>query len=222
MNKCLLLFVLAFGTTFIVKGQGVEPRILAYWGTNMLTSPGTDLASSPGRSGGIGAGLTVGNGWERKIRIEPSLAYSGSAYRTRMAYRVFFVAVRNSIQADLLLAFPQMNGATLVVGPFVGRVQRARAVFEQGEQSSAFQGFSTARLMAEHFPVEREAGIVLGYRFPFSESGRFGLDLQLRQHLLPLVEQDQFFALQFSPDQQVLATNTRPTILAVGAWFRLK
>ncbi len=221
MKKTFLL-LLASGVTYFSHGQGVEPRIQAYWGTNLLTSPGTDIVSSPGRTGGIGAAFTVGNGWERKIRLHPGVAFTGSAYRTRMAYRVFFVTVRNSIQADLLLAFPQMNGATLVVGSFFGRVQRARAVFEQGEQSSAFQGFSTARLMAEHFPVEREAGIVLGYRFPFSESGRFGLDLQLRQHLLPLVEQDQFFALQFSPDQQVLATNTRPTILAIGAYLRLK
>lgn len=215
-------FLFAYALTLAVQGQGLEPRLHASWGTNMLTSPGEDIRSSPGRTGAIAGSITIGTGWNAKVRIQPAIAYTGSAYRTRMAYRVFFVTVRNSLQADLLVAFPQMNGATLVVGPFVGRVQRARALFEQGEQSSAFQGFATGRLMAEHFPLQNEAGFVLGYSFPFSESGRFGIDLRFRQHLMPLVEQDQFFALQFSPDQQVLATNTRPSILSIGAYFRIK
>jgi len=218
----IVYLLVACASTYASHGQGLEPRLHASWGTNMLTSPGVDLESSPGRTGALAGSITIGTGWNSKIRFQPAFAYTGSAYRTRMAYRVFFVTVRSSMQLDLLAAFPQANGATLVVGPFVGRVQRARALFEQGEQSSAFQGFATGRLMAEHFPLQNEAGLVLGYSFPFSESGRFGIDLRFRQHLLPLVEQEQFFALQFSPDQQVLATNTRPSILSIGAYFRLK
>ena len=202
--------------------QGVEPRIQASWGTNFLTSPGSDLRSSPGRTGSIGASFTIGNGWDLKLRIQPALAYSGSAYKSRMAYRTFFVSVRNSIQLDLLLAFPQMNGAKLLVGPFFGKVQRTNALFQQGDQNSVYQGFVGARAQAEHYPLKQEAGFVLGLSFPFRENGGFGMDIILRQHLIPLVEKEQSFAMQFSPDQQVLATNTRPTILSVGVHYRFK
>ncbi len=204
------------------QAQGVEPRIQASWGTNLLTSPGTDIRSSPGRTGSIGAAFTIGNGWERKLRIQPTILYTGSAYNTRMAYRTFFVTVRNSVQLDLLLAFPQMNGANLLIGPFFGKVQRTNAFFQQGDQNSAYQGYVGARAQSEHYPVKREAGLVLGISFPFRENGSFGMDILLRQHIVPLVEKDQFFAMQFSPDQQVLATNTRPTILSLGLHCRFK
>lgn len=201
--------------------QNVEPRIAAAWGTNLLTSPGKDLDSSPGRTGSVGASITLGTGWQGKLRLRPTVSYVGSAYRTRMAYRAFFVTRRNSVQADLLLAFPQ-GGATFVVGPFVGRVVRSGAVFEQGSPDAFIQGMASARLMNEHYPVGHEAGIVLGYGFALGAEGRFGIDLLFRQHLVPLVERDQSFALQFSPDQQVLATNTRASILSVGMHYRLK
>lgn len=219
--RALLLFCL-LALCSASHAQGVEPRIQARWGTNLLTSPGSDLRSSPGRTGSIGASFTIGNGWERKLRIQPALAYSGSAYKSRMAYRTFFVSVRNSIQLDLLLAFPQMNGANLLVGPFFGKVQRTNALFQQGDQNSVYQGFVGARARAEHYPLKQEAGLVLGLSFPFRENGGFGMDIILRQHLIPLVEKEQSFAMQFSPDQQVLATNTRPTILSVGVHYRFK
>lgn len=216
-----LLVLLCWAPT-LVHGQGVQPRLMAGWGTNLLTSPGAGLDSSPGRTGYVGASITVGNGWRGKLRLQPTVCFVGSAYRTRMAYRAFFVTRRNSFQADLLLAFPQMNGATLVLGPFVGSVGRASALFEQGSPDAFIQGQTTARILAEHVPIEHEAGFVLGYSFPLGEEGRFGIDLRFRQHLVPLVEQEQSFALQFSPDQQVLATNTRASILSVGAHFRVK
>lgn len=220
MVRCALVSLFLLGWCSSCRSQGLGPSIHGSWGSNLLTSPGADLLSSPGRTGSIGASLTIGSGWEKKLRIQPTVSYSASAYRTRMAYRAFFVSVRNSIQVDLLVAFPQMNGATLLVGPFIGSILRSNAYFQQGDQNSAFQAQVAARALAQHFPLKNEAGLVLGYSFPFQEGGRLGMDLQLRQHLLPLVEQDQFFALQFSPDQQVLSTTTRATILSVGFHYR--
>lgn len=202
-----------------LQAQVPEMRISAGWGTNLLTSPGTELQSSPGRTGSLALSVGVGTGWG-KVHLQPALHYTGSAYRTRMAYQAFFVTRRSSLQLDLTIAATQMNGATLLVGPFMGFVQRASALFEQGSRANFVQGISTARILNEHFPNDREAGVVLQYSIPLDEKKRFGLDLGVRQHLLPLVEQEQFYALQFSPDQRVLATNTRPTILMAAVHYR--
>lgn len=216
-----MLAALAMSGLFMCAtfAQVPEMRVSAGWGTNLLFSPGTELQSSPGRTGSMALSMGVGTGWG-KVHLQPALHYTGSAYRTRMAYQAFFVTRRSSLQLDLTVAARQMNGATLVVGPFVGFVQGASALFEQGSRANVVQGITTARILNEHFPNDREAGVVLQYSIPLDEKKRFGLDLSIRQHLLPLVEREQSYALQFSPDQRVLATNTRPTIVMVAVHYR--
>jgi hypothetical protein len=216
-TTCLSIIMLC---SMGAKAQGVEPSVYFSWGTNLLISPGKDITSSPGRTIAFGASMTIGNGWQGKLRLEPALSYTGSAYRTKMAYQVHFVTIRSSFQFDLLLALPQMNGARLRVGPFIGKVRNAKAAYEQGSNNTNVQGADGPRLQAEHFPVMQEAGFVLAYSFTLGRPGRFGLDLIFRQHLMPLVEKDQYFALQFSPEQLVLATNTRASILSVGLYYR--
>ncbi|MBX2980337.1 MAG: hypothetical protein KF905_13660 [Flavobacteriales bacterium] len=211
-----LAIVLLLGTAS--QAQQVVPHVTAAWGTNILTSPGAELSTSPGRSGQFGVGISVGG----KVRFEPELLYTGNTYRTRMAYKVFATAVRYSFRTDLLLGFAQMNGATLRTGVFLGTVVRADANLEQADQNSFFPNQNIGRLKSEHQARGMEAGLVLGYAFPISNDGRFGMEFQLRQHVVPVVEQDQHFGLQFAQDQLIFAANTRPTVLTVGGYFKLK
>lgn len=200
------------------NAQQVVPRFSAGWGTNFLTSPGTDLVTAPGRSGYLGAGLSVGG----KVRFEPDFLFTGNTYRTRMAYKVYAAATRISFRADLLVGFPQMNKATLRVGPFIGIIRRSDVNLVQGDQNTFFGNYNIASLKMGHRAESMEAGVALGYAFPVSNDGRFQLEFQLRQHIIPLVEQDQYFALQFSPEQLVFSTNTRPTVISLGGVFLLK
>lgn len=225
-NATLVFRFLLFLTTALAAdracAQGLEPRLYFSWGTNILTSPGADITTSPGRTGSLGAAITVGNGWESKLRLVPAFSYTGSTYRTLMDYRSYFAVIRTSYQLDVMVGFRQMNGATLFVGPFYGWVRKAKAAYEQGSKNTYIQGGTTGRIMAEHYPNLREAGFVLGYSFPLDSKKRFGLILLFRQHIIPLVDKDQYYALQFSPDQQVLSTDTRASIFSVGLHYRFK
>jgi len=199
----------------VASAQGVVPRAQAGWGTNMLFSPGTDLESSPGRTGYAGLGLTLG-GKDARVVFQPAVSITGSAYRTRMAYRVHFVTQRTTMELDLVLGFRQMSGTVLQAGLFAGTVTKATALIEQGARETFVQGYQDPRLRNEHFPNARQAGIVLGLVVPITNDHRLGLDIRIRQHLVPLVERDQSFALVFNPEQLVIATNTKPTVLTVG------
>src|SRR5687768_15487050 len=97
------LFILLCLTYSIgLQAQGLQPRVHGGWGSNFLISPGTDLRTSPGRSGYIGASFSIGSK-EGKITFHPALGISAAAYRTRMAYRLHFVSQRTSLDLDLLM-----------------------------------------------------------------------------------------------------------------------
>ncbi len=185
---------------------------------NLLTSPGVALSTAPGRTGYFGAGLAVGG--MDKVHVRASFSFAAAAFRTRMAYRVHFVSRRNAADFDLLAGFPQMNGTTLLVGGFIGRVLDSGAFVEQQGQD-VFQGQPPYYYdHTAHDLHTNRAGFILGMNIPLSSAGRLEMDIRLKQHLIPLVEEDQYFTLVFQPEQQVLSRSTRATEITIGLSYR--
>ena len=199
--------------------QSSELQVLGAWGTNLLTSPGADLESSPARSGHFSVGLLRAAGREGNT-LEAGVRLSGNAYHTRMAYRTFFVSQRTTMGLDLLRGFGQGGGSSFKVGFFADLVLSASATVYQQGQNTNLPIFNDPRINTQHIPTDVQAGVVLGWHIPLG-SGRLGLDIQLRQHLVPLVGSDQSFAIPFQAEQQVLSTNTRATVLLAGLSYRI-
>lgn len=202
-----------------LQAQVLAPRIHAGWGTNLLTSPGTDITHTPGRTGHVGLALTVGRP-EQKVLLHSSFRFTGSAYRTRMAYQVWFVSQRSTMEFDLMAGFRQMNRTLLQAGLFVGRTTSGSAIVEQGRKSTVQPIFPDPRVRTGHFPEQGVLGVALGLAIPLDPNDRFGLEFQFRQHLRPFMAAEQQLALPFQPEETVLATNTRSSILLAAFSYR--
>lgn len=214
-----LIILVSFTCSPGLHAQGLQPRIHAAWGTNFLTSPGTDLATSPGRSGYFGASISIGSEGG-KITFHPALGISAAAYRTRMAYRIHFVSQRTSVDLDLLMGIRQLNRTILMAGIFAGRVTAASASIEQKARDVIY-GNAYPVLHADHHAHDLRAGVILGMAIPLGRTGRWMIDLRVRQHAVPLVNDEQFHQLIFEAEQLVLSTNTRPTEITFGLNFGL-
>lgn len=202
------------------SAQATEPRVHGAWGTNLLTSPGADMRSSPGRTGQLAFSFTLA-GEQRKVLFQPALILSHSAYRTRMAYRVHFVTERTQLGVDMIMGFPQLSGTVLQAGLFAATVTRVNNRIELDAQDNYFPIYNDASIQRDHYHRSGQAGIVLGLAVPLSKDFKWGLDIQVRQHLIPLVDRGQEFALINRPAQPVMAENTRPSILTFGISYRI-
>lgn len=197
----------------------VRPRVQAGWGATYLISPGHEIQSLPGRTGFAGIGIDIGG--ESRMRFQPAINYVAAAYRSSLAYRIAFVSTRSAVDLDLLLGFPQMNRTTIQAGIFGGRTTSSNAYIEQKGQNN-LGGAGMHAVRTAHLAHSMRAGLVLGLAIPLGAQARFGLDIRLRQHIIPLVESDQYHALINQAPQQVLATNTRASELTVGLGYLLK
>ncbi|MCW5898276.1 MAG: hypothetical protein KIT10_03315 [Flavobacteriales bacterium] len=217
-------FILALLPIAIVappsKAQFVEGRVHGAWGMNLLTSPGEDLTSSPGQTIMLNGSITLA-GEKRKVLFQPALNLGFNAYRTRMAYRVHFVTERTQLGLDMVLGFPQMSGTILQAGFFAATVTRVNNRIENDAQGVFFPLYNQAQLQRDHFHRPGQAGVILGLAVPLAREFKWGLDLQLRQHLIPLVERSQEFALINRPPQLIMAESTRATILTIGLSYRI-
>jgi hypothetical protein len=203
----------------MAKAQSLAGRVHGGWGTNLLLSPGEDVTHSPGRTGHVGLALTYGKP-DQKVLVHSTVRLTGSAYRTRMAYQVWFVSQRNTMEMDLMAGFRQMNRTILQVGVFAGRTTRGSAIVEQGRKTTVQPLFPDPRVRTGHFPNNSVFGVTLGMAIPLDPNDRFGLEFQIRQHLLPFVDAPQSLALPFQPEELVLADNTKASILLVAVSYR--
>ncbi len=198
--------------------QTVRPSFVAGWGGNLLTSPGTELRSFVGRTGYVGAGVEIGEG---KIIFHPRVSFLAANFRTEMANRLYFVSRRSAFDLELLAGFRQMNRTLWLIGVFGGKVSQANAFIEQDRQN-VVTGAALPALRARHLETRERAGVLGGLRIPLGSAGRLALDIMLRQHLIPLVEEDQYHALPFQPEQLVLHQKTLATEFTIGLGYLIK
>ncbi|MDX9750142.1 MAG: hypothetical protein RBT71_03590 [Flavobacteriales bacterium] len=200
------------------RAQMVSARMHAAYGTNLLFSPGTDLRSSPGRTGHVGVQASIGRPGGR-VAFVPALRMGQHAFRTRMAYRVHFTTVRSQFDLDLAVGLRQMSGTVWHIGGFIGRATKVTNRIEQRSDDRSFPRYPLTTLSDRLYDRD-QFGALLGLQVPLDERHRWSLDLMLRYHFTPLVNADQHVALVHRPPQLVTSTVTRPATLTVGIGFR--
>ena len=210
---CVLLASLLLGGT-PCAAQGLRPRVHAAYGSNLLLSPGTDLQSSPGRTGQLGFSLAIGRP-DAKLAFVPALRASQHAFRTRMAYRVHFSTIRSQFDLDLAMGLRQMSGTMWQFGAFVGTVSKVTNRIEQQAGNNTFPTYPLTTLRSELYD-RTQLGALIALWVPLDEGHRWGLDLMARYHFTPLVKDGQEVALVHRPPQPVTADNTRPVTLTIG------
>lgn len=196
----------------------VAPSVHAAYGPNLLFSPGSDLESSPGRSGYVALQAAIGKP-EGRVAFVPALRASQHAFRTRMAYRVHFTTVRSQFDLDLAIGLRQMSGTVWQIGGFVGRVTKVTNRIEQRADDMAFPRYPLTTLSDKLYDRD-QFGALLGLKVPLDARHRWSLDLMLRYHFTPLVNEDQYVALVHRPAQLVTTTRTRPMTFTVGLGYR--
>ncbi len=223
MSRRLLLHftTLLCGLVLAVGGhaQAFALRAHVAYGTNLLTSPGTDLQSAPGRTGLVDISAIIGH-TDRKVAVITSLRAGQHAFRTRMGYRVHYTTTRTQFDLDLAIGLRQMSGTMWRFGGFVGQVTRMTSRIEQRSGNNAFPRYPPITPKPEQYD-RMQLGVLIGLMIPLDAKHRWDLDLMLRHHFTPLATQEQLATLVHQTPQVVLSPTTRPSTFTVGLGYRL-
>ncbi len=198
--------------------KALRPHMELGGGINILTSPGTGLRSGMGGSGHLAAGLSIE---ADLLSFHPRLVISTAGFRSHMAPGTHFVSQRSALDLELAVGRELPNGPTVVAGIFAGTVLEAHTMVET-RYANVVRGQTVPTMLSDHHVHPRRAGIVLGALLPLGRAHRWAWCVRLRQHLIPLVQEDQFQVLANGDAYRVLSGNTRPTelTLGLGFWFR--
>lgn len=197
--------------------QGLQPTLTVGGGPNVLLAAGADIDARTGLSNYIGAHLTLGRS-EAMLSVRPGLQYAWGRYRTRVTDLVDHLATRSALQLDVLAAIRAGEYGAWLAGPFVGAVlSSGYTMRERGTaQASAPLGQQYGSMA-----TSMQLGVVLGYSVQLGTSGKWDMDLRLRQHLSPLLVNDHWYTVPNGPQELLLTTTARPLDVTIGLGWRI-
>lgn len=205
----------AFPGSAALFGQ-LNPTLVGGLGANSLLAGGADIKARTGMSNYLGTHITLGSR-ERAVHFRPTLNYAWAYYRTRLNDFVDHRANRSALQLDLVVGLRAGEYGAWMIGPFAGAVLSSSSSFQERAGTNAPSFGQQMGSMA----TTMQAGAVVGYSVQLGSTGKWEMDLRIRQHLIGLVQNDQWYTVSNGPQALLLTTTSRPLEMTIGLGWRI-